>query len=400
MVIGLMGAPVDSENLGCMALTYSLLRVLQEIEEELHENFIYIDFDNNVKNPDKLRLLEKNCGLRPGQLHKGYIGNIPDFLRGIRHFKRNWPMFLDILKCDLVIDITQGDSFSDIYGVSRYRILTNIKLLAAMLGKPLVLAPQTYGPFLTKSSRRLARKALKASKIVFARDEISQEIADKLIGKRRVILTTDLAFQLPYEPYRQGKGDLSPKKIGLNFSGLLLSESLEKMEKNFEIRVDYWKYATKIIEYLIDNNWKIFLIPHVGLDKKLHDKLAEVYPDVKSCEIFDNPIEIKSFIASMDVFIGARMHGTIGAFSAGVACIPTAYSRKFLGVYSLLNYPYVVDLSKETTEEAYAKTVYYLENVKILKIAQEKGMAEAKKYANIFKTTLKEEIVRLKGKFI
>ena len=38
------------------------------------------------------------------------------------------------------------------------------------------------------------------------------------------------------------------------------------------------------------------------------------------------PIEIKSYIAGMDFFMGARMHATIGHFLLVVPVIPMAYS--------------------------------------------------------------------------
>ena len=57
------------------------------------------------------------------------------------------------------------------------------------------------------------------------------------------------------------------------------------------------------------------------------------------------PIEIKSYIAGMDFFMGARMHATIGAFSSGVPVIPMAYSRKFNGLFvDTLQYDAMVDM--------------------------------------------------------
>ena len=54
----------------------------------------------------------------------------------------------------------------------------------------------------------------------------------------------------------------------------------------------------------------------------------------------------------MDFFMGARMHSTIGAFSAGVPVLPMAYSRKFNGLFvDTLNYPHMVDLKTQTKEE-------------------------------------------------
>ena len=54
----------------------------------------------------------------------------------------------------------------------------------------------------------------------------------------------------------------------------------------------------------------------------------------------------------MDFFMGARMHSTIGAFSARVPVFPMAYSRKFNGLFEdTLNYPYMCDMKSQTDNE-------------------------------------------------
>ena len=61
------------------------------------------------------------------------------------------------------------------------------------------------------------------------------------------------------------------------------------------------------------------------------------------------------------------MHATIGAYSSGVPTIPFAYSRKFEGVFSDLDYEYVVDGMKLTTDEAMEKTLQFINNSETLK---------------------------------
>ena len=62
---------------------------------------------------------------------------------------------------------------------------------------------------------------------------------------------------------------------------------------------------------------------------------------------FLNPVDAKSYISSMDLFMGSRMHACIGAFSSGVPVIPLAYSRKFSGLFThTLQYPHNIDLTE------------------------------------------------------
>jgi polysaccharide pyruvyl transferase WcaK-like protein len=99
---------------------------------------------------------------------------------------------------------------------------------------------------------------------------------------------------------------------------------------------------------------------------------VNVAPDFKS------PSEAKSFIAAMDFFTGARMHACIAAFSSGVPVVPFAYSRKFNGLFSSLQYEFVADGRFVTTEEATAQVLYGLENIATLKVAVDRGNSIAR----------------------
>jgi hypothetical protein len=52
-----------------------------------------------------------------------------------------------------VLDIGAGDSFTDIYGPKRFAYLWLTKAMAIARRRPLVLSPQTIGPF-SKAPRR------------------------------------------------------------------------------------------------------------------------------------------------------------------------------------------------------------------------------------------------------
>ena len=62
-----------------------------------------------------------------------YEGNYHDALRRIKHFKDNKGMQKFLKQCSLAIDLTQGDSFSDIYGNFRFESWTVTKELVEKL---------------------------------------------------------------------------------------------------------------------------------------------------------------------------------------------------------------------------------------------------------------------------
>ena len=110
--------------------------------------------------------------------------------------------------------------------------------------------------------------------------------------------------------------------------------------------------------------FEVHLIPHVGNDAV--EKFKN-FPNVICYSAFSNPIEAKSLISIMDVFIGSRMHATIAAFSSAVATIPVAYSRKFIGLYENLGYTHIVDLCQMDTNTAIGATMSLLRDYQNLK---------------------------------
>ena len=66
------------------------------------------------------------------------------FVRPLRH---PLDFFRAVRASDLVIDISGGDSFADIYGDRRMFQVLLQKYLVHLAHRPLLMAPQTVGPF-------------------------------------------------------------------------------------------------------------------------------------------------------------------------------------------------------------------------------------------------------------
>ena len=122
-------------------------------------------------------------------------------------------------------------------------------------------------------------------------------------------------------------------------------------------------------------------------------KQFDKIPNVIAHAAFKTPIEAKNCIASMDIFVGARMHATIAAFSAGVATIPTAYSRKFSGLFENLGYGHVIDLTVLHTDDAVKQTLEMIADYKKLKIEVESCMVNVKEKLEILENVLNQTII-------
>ena len=358
ITVGVLGLAFHSGNLGCSALSYSFMYILDEIAK-----------NNDMK--AEVRILSGADDKRPLKAECDRLSY--SFVRlSWKNSAVRKKMLAAFDECDIIFDFTAGDSFTDIYGMSRFLKRSIYKKAVIKRKTPLVLGSQTYGPYKKALSRRWAADIIKKSYEVFARDEKSAAVAEKL-GKRKPILTTDIAFFLPYEKQQADDGVIN---IGINVSGLLWNGGYTG-NNQFGLTVDYPEYINRLLEkYSQDKKYKVHLIPHVVYktsrdvadnDWYICNDLAEKYSNVRIAPFFESPMQAKSYIAGMDVFVGARMHATVAAYSSGVAAIPFSYSRKFEGLYESLNYPYVISGTVLTTDEATEKTIGYIDDIEQLR---------------------------------
>ena len=162
-------------------------------------------------------------------------------------------------------------------------------------------------------------------------------------------------------PYKKMDFSKDYVHVGLNISALLWHGGYTR-NNQFGLKDDYQHTVRSLIDYFLSiPNVMLHLIAHVvGTEKHVENDYAVNYdlwmehgrnPRLILAPLAITPIDVKGYIAGMDFFIGARMHATIGAFSAGVPVVPMAYSRKFNGLFSdTLQYPHLADL-KTTSEK-------------------------------------------------
>ena len=380
----LMGLEFFINNLGCEALSYSFVSELYEMTKEKGEK---LELSTIVFADHKIP----------------YVPGTDNPIRCIGiHYKS--PKFWKTIKrefrtSDFIFDFTMGDSFSDIYGIKRFVLDALVKNAAIKSGTPFILGPQTYGPYQNWFVRKWARSIMKKAKKVYTRDEQSQKMAVEMTG-REICLTTDVAFALPYEKQKISQTDRI--KVGFNPSGLLWVGGYTH-DNQFGLTIDYPEFCMDVCGKLAQNpKYEVFLIPHVGTRSEENSgfesdgcvcrHIQEKYPNMKILDKINTPMDIKGYLAAMDVFIGARMHATIGAFSSGVATIPVSYSRKFEGLYGSLNYDYVIHATQDSTEDAVNKTLDYIERYKELHEAVEKSMVLVNEKQQLFRDSLSEII--------
>ena len=183
--IGLMGCLTSNPNMGCLALTYSMIQLLENLFPE--RNTIYYIFDNEYVE-DAINRMCKELEVERDRINIITIGHVSshtakDKLKCLYYCKKNIYMIKMIKKCDYVIDITQGDSFTDIYGKDRFFVYSAIKKLVQKCRIPLILGPQTYGPFENEKMKKYAKKIIEKSYRIISRDQKSKDYVESFWDK-------------------------------------------------------------------------------------------------------------------------------------------------------------------------------------------------------------------------
>lgn len=333
-----------SRNLGVQALTFSQESIIREISKKtgLRIDLSYAGWNVEVAVNEVMQ--------KGAEKYDYFCINSKSIFFGKNSFTAL------VKGYDLVLDVGEGDSFSDIYGFKRFIYLYLTKLIVEKSGAKLVLSPQTIGPFNTRIAKYLAKGVLNNSHSIFVRDRLSMQ-ALKSIGVRTECKeSTDLAFFLPYEKSRYS---FSPGKlkIGLNVSALLFYGGYGNTN-TLVSKDDYRILIGRLIDHFLNvDNSEVYLIPHVDSNDEIENdflvclELQKKYNSLKLSPKFSDPVDAKSYISNMDFFLGSRMHACIAAFSTGVATLPLAYSRKFKGLFETVGYTRTLELMTLSNDE-------------------------------------------------
>jgi polysaccharide pyruvyl transferase WcaK-like protein len=222
-------------------------------------------------------------------------------------------------------------------------------------GRPLLLLPQTYGPF--DESLERASRIVRRSVACFARDERSFDNLKSMLGDEfdsdRHRCGVDMAFGLAVRDpgdrldadIRSWIDDSSTPTIGLNPSGLIgNTPGIDKSRYGF--RADYRQTLIRFLSMMLaETDANVLLIPHVMSPRGVAES------DLQMCEWLESEFaeefghrlkitsnhldqcEVKWVISRMDWFCGTRMHATIAGLSTNVPTATISYSDKAIGVF-------------------------------------------------------------------
>ena len=205
-------------------------------------------------------------------------------------------------------------------------ILAAENALLKQRGAKTVLWGCSVEPELTKNPA--IAKDLARYDLITARETISYEALKKV--NPNTVLVADPAFTLERKDLPLPEGWIEGNMIGINASPLILQSGDGKL-----VMEAYKNLIGRILE---TTDCSVALIPHVVWEnnddrvplKVLYNAFAEtgrvVLIDDHNC------MELKGYIARCRMFIGARTHATIAAYSSCVPTLVLGYSVKSRGI--------------------------------------------------------------------
>ncbi len=352
----LLGASPDTANLGVSALFFS---VMHAIATHCPQAAVTVfDYSRGVRageievNKKPFRFVRCGANLSRRFYRRDSLINMraSAMFGGLGN-----PGVRALAEADAVLDISGGDSFSDLYGRKRFKSISQPKSLVLSLGTPLILLPQTYGPFQDQAALSVARAIVSKSKMAWARDgrnfDTLKELMASQFDPERHREGVDVAFALPSKrPARLSptfqrwiRDNRKTPVVGLNVSGLIYNAGAAG-SKRFGFRSDYVEIVQRLVRRFVEaTDVRIVLVPHV-LARPGHKEadtaacidVAAVVADPDRVHVVEedyDAMEMKWVISQLDFFCGTRMHSTIAGLSSVVPTSAIAYSKKTIGVF-------------------------------------------------------------------
>lgn len=173
---------------------------------------------------------------------------------------------------------------------------------------------------------------LKRYDLIVTRESITYNTLIKHGIDKNTKLYPDPAFQLDKVDVELPSNFIENNTIGINVSPLII-----KCEKNKGATFD--NFVSLINHILETTTSNIVLIPHVTWDNnndaETLGNLYEVFKETKRVILIGsnyNAMELKGIISKCKIFIGARTHATIAAYSMCVPTLVVGYSVKAQGI--------------------------------------------------------------------
>lgn len=310
-----------SGNKGCEALVKSIIQNI----DDAREKFALITFRKKEDVSENLNDVAKYI-VEPVLTDKDkkieYMGNVKfnlDDMGIVEYIKK--------LKNNAIALSIGGDNYC--YGKYVNKLLSRYNYLMHRYGIKTALLGCSIEPSLLDDNSLL--EDLNTYDLIIARESLTYNALINAGINKNTKLIPDPAFKLKTIKLPLPENFIENETIGINMSPLIQSYDAKS-------NITYDNYHN-LIKYILETtNYNVALIPHVFWDgtndleamKPLYDEFSYsnriVLIEKHSVE------ELKGYISRCKMFVGARTHATIAAYSSYVPTLTVGYSVKSKGI--------------------------------------------------------------------
>ncbi|OIQ52779.1 colanic acid biosynthesis protein [Moorella thermoacetica] len=304
-----------------------------------------------------------------------------------------------LMHADIIIDIS-GDCIAQAHAFRRTFYANCYELLRPIvLGKPVVLAPQSIGPFENRLARGLATFILRRASFIMAREQITYDFLSNEMMLDRVRLVLDSGFEMPSASTERIREILYKERFEQDISGIVVGVTPDGIWPRFfnSLGADHLleeciNAVVTVIDRLIKNyGANIILIPHststFNDDRPIIKKICSAVENRDKIKVFSGkyrPEEIKGIIGSCDIFIGGRMHACIAALSSYVPTVALSHSHKYFGIMEMLGQgSFVWDIMHPSISSLEEMVYALIENRNVISKELTQKLQELKKESTI-----------------
>lgn len=310
-----------SGNHGCEAIVRTTVQMLEKREMILYSSGI--DEDNKYLGDDIIKIISPTKNIK-----KTSIDYWQAFMKA--HIFEKFDAFdalyyqpiIESCNADTVLVSIGGDNYC--YGENEYIYMVN--RYARKQGAKTVLWGCSVEP--GKISKEM-EVDLKGYDLIVARESLTYSALRNI--NSHTVLYPDPAFTLPVEDGIWPDGFEKKCFVGVNISPMI-----QQKESVSGITLENYRNLIKnILEKTEDD---IVLIPHVVWESNDDRRpLTELYNQFKKSGRVhlvkdQNCLQLKDIISKCKIFIGARTHATIAAYSTCVPTLVVGYSVKAKGI--------------------------------------------------------------------
>ncbi len=215
-------------------------------------------------------------------------------------------------------------------------------------GTKYIMMPQAFGPFESTEIKTALSTIMKNADLVYARESISYNYINDLIGKQdNIKMSPDFTNLL--------KGT-APVDFDSKNNKICIVPNVRMLDKtSFDNPHSYQHFMADCLKILIKANSKPFFLIHEGEgDLNLAKEIMNIANEKINIVVETDPLKIKGIISTCDAMIGSRFHGLVNALSQGVPVIATGWSHKYAMLLEDYSFPkglLSVNSSKVETEE-------------------------------------------------